>query len=318
MAKDNFLMKDYYNYITSSIDLLYELANKGDDAAQYVLGVLLIRETPITKYSINNKSFKTAITMLTRSAKAYNIDAMLKLIHVYKQVISVLDNKGDIESYEKKIYELKETLNNHIKFINKQIEDIENGKDPFSTRFPKPKTENEIELILDNDLNTFTSNLNQLCIRLNNSDKEVVSEETMFKAKHVVDNLIPENYKEVMLYCASLNVLNTFVKQKQKQITYYFKTKVVDVLIKSIIENDIEGVTYYISDDCHMTIGYIKVSNIIFSFHQVTIDELSKEMIYNSNKNQLIIFDDVRKQKCSVSIFYNILNFIGRITDLED
>ena len=317
MSKDNVLIKDYYNYITSNIDLLEELASKGDDSAQYVLGVLKLRETPITKETIASKQIDRAVNNLIKSAKAYNIDAMLELIYVYKKMKELEDNKGKKELYDKKIYELKNSLMNHIRFINKQLEDIDNDIEPFSTRFPKPKLKEDVKLIDELDLSIFTTKLNELCIELNNYDKEVVSEYTMQEAKNIVDYLKPESLVDVMIYCSSLNILNTFVKQKQKKISYYFKNNVKDVLLNSIVDNEIEGVKFYITDDCNMSIVYVMVGNLIFSFHQVRMTNEEKEAFINSSNYQLIVFDEVRKQKCSVSLYYNVLEYYNKISDID-
>lgn len=317
MSKDNVLIKDYYNYITSNIDLLEELASKGDDSAQYVLGVLKLRETPITKETIASKQVDRAVNNLIKSARTYNIDAMLELIYVYKKMRELEESKGKKELYDKKIYELKNSLMNYIRFITNQLEDVENGVEPFATRFPKPKQKEDVKLIDELDLFVFTTKLNELCIELNTYDKEVVSEETMQEAKNVVDYLKPESLIDVMIYCSSLNVLNTFVKQKQKKISYYFKNNVKDVLLNSIVDNEIEGVKFYITDDCNMSIVYVMVGNLIFSFHQVRMTNEEKEAFINSSNYQLIEFDDVRKQKCSVSLYYNVLEYYNKISDID-
>ena len=311
MARGNFLRSDYYNYINSSLDLLFELSAKGDISAQYVLGVLLLKEHPITKDSLQTKAVKNAIRNLDRAAQSQCIDAILELIYVYKQILKVVDTKKDQDIYNNKIYELKDLLRLQVSFINKQLAFIEDDIDPYTTRFPKPTTSDKVKYVKDySDLIDFTTKLNDLCKSLQGEEKETVSEASMLEAKEIVDTMKPKTINDVLLYSVSLNMLNTFVKQKQRQITYYFKNNVIDVLVNSIIDNNIEDAIYTITYDRGMTICYIQVFGIIFSFHQVIIPDSIKDKIFNYKGCKPIVFDNVRKQKLAVTLYYNVKEYL--------
>ena len=313
MAMKNFLRNDYFNYINSNMDLLFELSNNGNPSAQYVLGVLLLRENPINKENYKTKQINTAIRFLEKSAKTQNIDAILELIYVYKNMLSFITDKKEKDIYNNKILELNDLLKMQVTFINKQLENIENGLDPFSTRFPKPTKKENIHFVENpKNLEEFTQQLNYICRSKQDDDKEIISDELMYECKEIVDGLTPKTVNDVLLYCSSLNLLNTYVKQKQNKLSYYFKNNVMDILVMSIIKNEIKDVTYNITYDRGMTICYVKVFDLIFSFHQVTIHDNVKDQIINSKFNQKILFDGIRKQKLAATIYYNVAYYISK------
>ena len=163
----------------------------------------------------------------------------------------------------------------------------------------------------------YSDKLNNLCINLSKNKKEIVDIVTMENAKEIVNTLVPKNSIDVILYCASLNVLNTYIKQKNSNITYQFKYKVLNNLVKSIIDNNIENCTFYLTSDRSMSVVYIKISKLLFSFHQIYAEKEIINKIKNSSKNKPIIFDNIRKQNCAYSLFNNVCNLYFNINNTK-
>lgn len=150
--------------------------------------------------------------------------------------------------------------------------------------------------------------INELCKKLQNNKKEYVEEDLMMTAKNVVDHIYPSTTEEAFLYASSLNVLNTYVKQPNASITYYFKEKVIDVLVRSIIDNKIDNIDFYLTTDRNMTICYLKIVNVMFSFHQVRVSNEMYLKIREYKGYKRLVFDNVKKQACSVSLYQNALS----------
>ena len=159
------------------------------------------------------------------------------------------------------------------------------------------------------NLKKFTKSLNKLCYKLRKNDKEVVDKDTMLEAKEIVFNSVPRSSYEVLLYCASLNVLNTYVKQEQNDISYYFKKNVIDVLVNTIVGNKFKGVSFYFDKDKGNSICYIKIYDIIFSFHGVGTNEIDQKRYTNNKAYKKISFDNIRKQHVSRTLFENVVKY---------
>ncbi len=161
------------------------------------------------------------------------------------------------------------------------------------------------------DLSSFINELNEYC-KNNQEDREHVEQYDMETARDIVLYNKPKNEKDALLYAASLNLLNTYVKKANnttgERITYFFKGYVSNVLLRSIIDNEIDC-DLFLTYDNNMTVCYVDIKGMIFSFHQVYLPEDYKEKILNYKNYKEIYFDGIRKQMVSVTIFKNVLNY---------
>ena len=104
-------------------------------------------------------------------------------------------------------------------------------------------------------------------IRESNAAPEVVSEESYLRAKANLDTMFINNEKDAFLFYASLNLLNTYVKQNKDKISYAFKEDVKSGF-DSIIVNKIKDATYCY--DPAEKVLIINIKGMQFSFHNVT------------------------------------------------
>ncbi len=67
--------------------------------------------------------------------------------------------------------------------------------------------------------------LNQIVIaRMESGEKEKVSHLQAFEALKIVKTLEVRTQEDVLLFCAAMNLLNTYVKQPGRKIGYFFKS----------------------------------------------------------------------------------------------
>ncbi len=136
-------------------------------------------------------------------------------------------------------------------------------------------------------------------------DPEVVSENDFIRAKTNVSIMTIENTEDAFLYYASLNLLNTYVKQNKNAISYKFKQEAISGF-DSIIVNKIPGVTY--SYDETEKVLIVNVSGFQFSFHNATP---SAKMDFAKNFSHLIgtqfykpeKWEGLRLQPYAVTVF---------------
>lgn len=95
---------------------------------------------------------------------------------------------------------------------------------------------------------------------------EIVSREDFVRALTNKEVMFINNKEDAFLYFASLNLLNTYVKQNKKSISYNFKNDVLSGF-DTVIMNNIEGVTYCY--DKVEKVILVEIDGLQFSFHNV-------------------------------------------------
>ena len=101
--------------------------------------------------------------------------------------------------------------------------------------------------------------------RQNTAEPEVVSEESFVRARANIDTMFILNEKDAFLFYASLNLLNTYVKQNKNKISYGFKEHVKSAF-DSIIMNKIKAEYFY---DNQEKVLIVNIQGVQFSFHNV-------------------------------------------------
>jgi len=142
---------------------------------------------------------------------------------------------------------------------------------------------------------TYCGNLNDLCKSMQ-AAKETVSKEEAARALEYAKTMGLEGAGDVLLFCASINLMNTYVKQPGcRSFGYSFKG-CVPRLIDRVRSLPIEGVRCSTQMDGKNSITFVEVCGIQFSFHCV-------KGAKRSAGGAVIAFDGVRKQRCAATLF---------------
>lgn len=146
---------------------------------------------------------------------------------------------------------------------------------------------------------SFVQSLNDKCIEKQELDKEIVPANVAYEAYAIVKNIRIEDAGDVLLYCASMNLLNTYVKQPDSMIGYAFKED-IHYMTSVLLNLDIDDV--FIDYQDREALLIVQIFSIQFSFHYVKKrNEIVR--LCNSRHFKELIWDGVRKQKCAVSLF---------------
>lgn len=76
---------------------------------------------------------------------------------------------------------------------------------------------------------------------MESGEKEKVSHLQAFEALKIVKTLEVRTQEDVLLFCAAMNLLNTYVKQPGRKIGYFFKPY-LNYLFQALLENSVQGV----------------------------------------------------------------------------
>lgn len=76
------------------------------------------------------------------------------------------------------------------------------------------------------DFTDFCIELNENCIRRQDLEKEIISDDNAFFAYTYIKNMSISDAGDVLLFCSCLNVLNTYVKQPNRKIGYAFLKRI--------------------------------------------------------------------------------------------
>lgn len=149
------------------------------------------------------------------------------------------------------------------------------------------------------NIKTFTKKINDKAIKLQ-SITETIEEKDINIALENLNHLKINNLYDCLIYLASINLCNAYVKQVNSKIGYSFK-KYIKTFIETI--NNLEIPNLYINKTNNNGTLYIfQIENIQFSFH----DE--KDVEINEKYKKEITWDGIKKQKCAKTIFYLIIN----------
>ena len=145
----------------------------------------------------------------------------------------------------------------------------------------------------------FCDRLNNECIRLQDGDKEYISDEDAFASYVYVREMKLELEGDFLLFLACINLLNTYVKQNDAKIGYAFKREIdyfIDVCIRK--NNNVLRISEE-NDGSKGNLLMIQINSIQFSFHSA---------LYKNDGivlDNTIKWDGIRKQKCALTIYNN-------------
>lgn len=131
------------------------------------------------------------------------------------------------------------------------------------------------------------------------SEKELVSDEDVVRALNILRYIDYKKVPDAFLGCASLNLLNTYVKQKDSQLGYRFRVYLSELLkgIEDINQPKSIKILYQ-QGEKNTNIMFV-FWDFQFSFH----NEKRNEVIDKLKTTRDIPWDGIRKQHCAVSIF---------------
>ena len=133
---------------------------------------------------------------------------------------------------------------------------------------------------------------------------EVVDIIDVVKAYAILYHAKVENSYDVYLFLASINLLNTYVKQNKKAISYSFKSRIF--FINEIIANDNfpDIKINYLASKAEQLLMY-EVLGVQFSFHGIIMEKGIWDMLKKYQAQ--FSWDGIRKQKCAKTVFDTIL-----------
>ena len=156
---------------------------------------------------------------------------------------------------------------------------------------------NELE-----EFKLFCDKLNDKCIKLQDKEKEYISDEDAFSSYVYVKEMKLELEGDFLLFLACLNLLNTYVKQRDAKIGYYFK-KEIDYFISICIRKNNKILKINEEKDGNKgNLIMVQINNIQFSFHSAEYQD--KNIILDDT----IKWDGIRKQKCALTIYNECKN----------
>lgn len=141
----------------------------------------------------------------------------------------------------------------------------------------------------------FCGNLNDLCASMQVS-KEAVEANEVKRALAYAKSMDFKGAGDVLLFCAAVNLMNTYVKQPGcRKFGYYFKAYVPRV-IDHIRNHPEDGVRCNVQMGGKNSLTIVEVFGIQFSFHCV-------QGVKSFAGGNAIKFDGIRKQRCAVTLF---------------
>ena len=151
-------------------------------------------------------------------------------------------------------------------------------------------------------LEEYTERINTTCIALQSYDKEEVIHELAFEALTIIKNMKIEDAGDALLYCASLNLLNTYVKQRNSLIGYSFKDE-IHYMTSILLNLDLDDV--YIDYHDSEVLLVVQIFHIQFSFHYVKKKQEIVDLC-NSRHYMKLEWDGVRKQMCATTLYNEV------------
>lgn len=142
------------------------------------------------------------------------------------------------------------------------------------------------------DIQDYCDTVNRLCIAMQGRS-EIVSASEVERALGYAKNLPLKTAGETMLFCAAINLMNAYVKQKNNRMIFGYGFKsYLGRLIQTLKDKPIENVDYCITRDNGNPLLIVLISGLQFSFHGIPCRK-------SDIQAQRIPFDGVRKQPCA-------------------
>ena len=143
----------------------------------------------------------------------------------------------------------------------------------------------------------FCDELNDECRRLQNSDREKISDDDAFRAYLYIKLTKLELAGDFLLFLACINLLNSYVKQDDAKIGYSFKRE-IDYFLEICLRKNSSMLKICEENDGNKgNLLIIQLYSIQFSFHSIKYRYSEVEL----DKN--IEWDGIRKQKCALTIY---------------
>jgi hypothetical protein len=116
-------------------------------------------------------------------------------------------------------------------------------------------------------------------------------------------NMVIKSFEDCFLLTASLNLLNSAIKDKSNRKNIHYggiKTNVTR-LLDCLIANDNLADDFWINTE-ENNCAYIKIYNLQFTFHGIEINKSLTEFI-KSSRNKVKPWEEIRLQKIANDIF---------------
>lgn len=152
------------------------------------------------------------------------------------------------------------------------------------------------------DFVLLTEKFNEKFLTCQNLQKEIVSDDEAVRALSYIEWLDIFRIEDCFLFCAALNLCNTYVKQPGRKIDYSFKLKLTR-LLNAVVNKKIDGILFDFQKDKRTSLLIVQIGKVQFSFHGVQSDELLEILDKHKELKSQIEWDGIRKQMCSVSVF---------------
>jgi hypothetical protein len=149
-------------------------------------------------------------------------------------------------------------------------------------------------------------------------DEQVTKEEAL-RAIAVLNQIRVFTKGDYLLYLASVNLLNRFVKFNRKLLNYRFKNYLYPLLYQ-IMEDKPSFINMFAHIDYqmhHLSLLMIDIEGIHFSFHSLDLNiikEMAAETHYTFTSFD---WDHIRKQKCASTLFKKALYENNELTGLS-
>ena len=173
----------------------------------------------------------------------------------------------------------------------------------------------------EKEFETSCREINRKLAELQSGEKETVSDETCAKAIIIVKNMLLEDIGDALLYAASLNALNTWIKQEgngKKQVGYFFKS-CTRMLARFLMEHPCKELKLEIQQDQGVTLLVAEICSLQFSFHQVPVTEENLQFLAKDMENPSLPWDGIRKQHNAETLFeFAWKNPYGRSSRMMD
>lgn len=153
----------------------------------------------------------------------------------------------------------------------------------------------------------YTRELNKLAISLQKIN-ETILEEDIIKAIFYLNNIYINDTGDCLIFLASLNLCNAYIKQNKDKISYAFK-KGVEYIISILNYREIKDIYINCSKD-NGKLYLFQIGDMQFSFHDEKKIEINEKYIKE------LSWDGVRKQKCAKAIFDSVVSNKIRVTNM--
>lgn len=154
----------------------------------------------------------------------------------------------------------------------------------------------------ETDFFLLTEKFNEKFLTCQNLQKEIVSADKAVRALSYIEWLDISRIEDCFLFCAALNLCNTYVKQPGREIDYSFKLK-LPRLLNAVVNKKIDGILFDFQKDKRTSLLLVQIGKVQFSFHGVQSDEILEILDKHKELKSQIEWDGIRKQMCAVSVF---------------